>query len=261
MPDFDLTRTLACCGIALFAGFVDAMAGGGGIITIPTIMVAWGLPTHFVMGTNKVVGTSGSSTATIAFLAKGRLDKLVSSLGFIVAFAAGIAGALTLAHLGKVNEPLLKAIFGTLLVVMALYMFFKPQIGGESAYAGPTPRNIAITVASGLVIGFYDGFFGPGTGSFLVFVMVRWMKFDFVVGTGNAKAMNFGSNIGSLLTFIVQGLVVWHVALPMAAANATGAWLGSGLAIKKGAGFVRWVFLAAALAIAGRMMVFVIWGK
>ena len=140
-------------------------------------------------------------------------------------------------------------------------MFFRPQLGGQSAYAGPTRRNVAITIAAGLVLGFYDGFFGPGTGSFLVFVMVRFPRFDFVTGTGNAKAMNLGSNIGSLATFIIGGLVVWPLAIPMGIANACGSFIGSTLAIKKGARFVRWAFLFAAVAIAGRMLWFVVMGK
>jgi uncharacterized membrane protein YfcA len=144
---------------------------------------------------------------------------------------------------------------------MALYMFFKPKLGGESAYEGPTARNTAVVIGAGLVIGFYDGFFGPGTGSFLVFVMVRFLRFDFVTGTGNAKAMNFGSNVGSLATFIYYGLVVWPVAIPMGIANAAGSFLGSSLAIKKGARFVRWAFLIAAAAVAGRMLWFVVTGK
>lgn len=236
------------------------MAGGGGILTMPAI-ATFGLTVPQVAGTNKVVGTSGSTTATVSFLAMGKMDKVVASLGGVCAAAGAVLGALALVHLGKLDERLAKTVFGFLLIAMALYMFFKPQFGGESAYAGPTPRNLAITVAAGLVIGFYDGFFGPGTGSFLVFVMVRFLKFDFVIGTGNAKAMNFASNVASLATFIVKGLIVWPVAIPMAIANAAGSWVGSSLAIKKGSRFVRWVFLLAAAAIAGRMIWFVAFGK
>lgn len=260
MPDYSLTQISVCTAISFAAGAIDAMAGGGGIFTMPAI-ASFGFPVAVVGGTNKVVGTSGSCTATVTFLARGKMDRVLAPLGAVVALAAGIGGALTLAHLGRINETLTKAIFGFLLIAMALYMFFKPQIGGESAYAGPTPRNLALTVAAGAVIGFYDGFFGPGTGSFLVFVMVRFLKFDFVIGTGNAKAMNMGSNVGSLATFIVKGLIVWPVAIPMAIANAAGSWIGSSLAIKKGAGFVRWAFLLAAAAIAGRMLCFAVTGK
>lgn len=260
MPELDYVRLGVCTAIAFVAGTIDAMAGGGGILTMPAI-ATFGLPIPVVGGTNKVVGTSGSSTATVSFLLKGKMDRTVALLGGVCALTGGVAGALALIHLGKINETLTKALFGFLLIAMALYMFFKPQIGGENAYAGPTSRNLAITVAAGLTIGFYDGFFGPGAGSFLVFVMVRFLKFDFVIGTGNAKALNFASNIASLVTFIVKGLVVWPIAIPMACANATGSWLGSSLAIRKGAKFVRYVFLLAALAIAGRMLVFAIWKK
>ncbi|MEK7466166.1 MAG: TSUP family transporter [Planctomycetota bacterium] len=260
MPDYSTTQIAICTAISFAAGAIDAMAGGGGIFTMPAI-ASFGFPVAVVGGTNKLVGTSGSSTATVTFLARGKMDRIIAPLGAVVALAGSVLGALALVHLGRINETLTKAIFGFLLIAMALYMFFKPQIGGESTYAGPTPRNVAITIAAGAIIGFYDGFFGPGTGSFLVFIMVRFLRFDFVIGTGNAKAMNLGSNVGSLAVFIFLRLVIWPVAIPMAIANAAGSWIGSSLAIKKGAGFVRWAFLLAAAAIAGRMLWFAVTGK
>lgn len=261
-PSMDLStpQIAACTAIAFVAGGIDAMAGGGGIFTMPTI-AAFGLPIPNVAGTNTFVGTSGSSTATVSFLARGKLDKRTALLGGCCSLVGAVGGAVTLMQLGRVNEPLTKGLFGCLIIAMALYMFFKPQLGGESAYAGPTPRNTGITIAAGLTLGFYDGFFGPGAGSFMVFVMVRFLRFDFVTGTGNAKAMNFGSNIGSLATFIVAGLVIWPIAIPMGIANAAGSFVGSSLAIRKGARFVRWAFLLAAAAIAGRMLWFVATGN
>jgi uncharacterized protein len=252
LPTFTPLELVACVAVAFIAGLIDAMAGGGGIFTMPTL-AAIGLPVPMIAGTNKFVASGGSSTATISFLLRGRLDRKVALIGGFCSLTGAVLGALTLMHLGKMNEGLAKGLFGGLLLVMAVYMFLKPRFGGEYAYAGLTPRNLAILVAAGLAIGFYDGFFGPGTGSFLVFVMVRWLRFDFVMGTGNAKAMNFASNIASLVTFIVGGLVVWQIAVPMACANACGAWVGSTLAIKQGARFVRWAFLFAAVCIAGRL--------
>lgn len=260
MPDFSTSQIAACSAVAFIAGIIDAMAGGGGIFTMPAL-AALGLPIPNVAGTNKFVGTSGSGTATASFLARGKLDHFTAGLGGLCALLGSIAGANALIRLGKFDDTLTKSVFGGLLIVMALYMFFKPQIGGDSAYAGRTPRNIAITIASGTVIGFYDGFFGPGTGSFFVFIMVRFLRFDFVTGTGNAKAMNLGSNIGSLATFILGGLVIWPMAIPMGICNAAGSFLGSSLAIKQGSKFVRWAFLLAAAAIAGRMMWFVATNK
>lgn len=255
MTDFSTPQIAACSAVAFVAGLIDAMAGGGGIFTMPAL-AALGLPISNVAGTNKFVGTSGSSTATISFLARGKLDRLVAALGGVCALMGSIAGALALMQLGKFDQTLAKGVLGVLLIVMALYMFFKPRIGGESAYAGPTTRNMAIVIAAGLGIGFYDGFFGPGTGSFFVFVMVRFLRFDFVTGTGNAKAMNLGSNIGSLATFMMAGLVIWPLAIPMGICNAAGSFIGSSLAIKQGARFVRWAFLFAAVAIAARMLWF-----
>ena len=252
-------HVVLCSAVSFVAGMIDAMAGGGGILTMPAI-ATFGLPIPEIAGTNKVVGTSGSITATLTFLGKGRVERTIAGLGAATAGAGAVGGALALAHLGRVNERLAMTIFGTLLVVIALYLFLRRDLGGENAFAGPTARNLALTAAAGAAIGFYDGFFGPGTGSFFAFVMVRFLRFDYVTGTGNAKCMNFGSNVGSLATFVAKGLVVWPVALPMAAANAAGSFCGSRLAIAKGARFVRWVFLAAALAVAARMLRFLFAG-
>lgn len=253
MPEPETLHVALCTAVAFAAGWIDAMAGGGGILTVPAI-ASFGFPMPLVGGTNKVVGTAGSVTATLTFLWKGKVDRRIAGLGAAAAAAGAVSGALALARLGRVDEGLAEAIFGVLLVAAALHMFFRRSLGGESAFEGPTPRNLAITAAAGVLIGFYDGFFGPGTGSFLVFVMVRFLRFDYVVGTGNAKCMNFGSNAASLATFIAKGLVAWPVAIPMAAANAAGSWCGSRMAIAKGARFLRWVFLAAAVAVAARMV-------
>lgn len=259
MPQVTLTGVALCTLVAFVAGVIDAMAGGGGIFTMPAL-AALGLPVPLVAGTNKFAATGGSSTATITFLLRGRLNRRVALVGGCCSLVGSVVGALCLIQLGKVDQSLAKGLFGSLLVVMALYMFFRPRFGGDDAYEGLTKRTVGVLVPAGLLIGFYDGFFGPGTGSFLVFVMVRLLRFDFVTGTGNAKAMNFASNIASLVTFIIAGNVLWMVALPMAVANAAGAWVGSSLAIRQGARFVRWAFLLAAVVIAGRMLWFVITG-
>jgi uncharacterized membrane protein YfcA len=252
VPEPETLRVALCTAVAFAAGWIDAMAGGGGILTMPAI-ASFGFPMPVVGGTNKVVGTSGSVTATLTFLGKGRVERRIAGLGAAAAAAGAVFGALALARLGRADERLAATIFGGLLVAVALHMFLKRTLGGENAYAGPTARNLAITAGAGVLIGFYDGFFGPGTGSFLVFVMVRFLRFDYVTGTGNAKCMNFGSNVASLATFAAKGLIVWPVAIPMAAANAAGSWFGSRMAIARGARFLRWVFLAAAVAVAAKM--------
>jgi len=259
VPEPSAAGVALCTLVAFVAGLIDAMAGGGGIFTLPAL-AALGLPVGVVAGTNKFVSTGGSLTATVTFLLRGRLDRRVAIVGGACALAGGVAGAWCLIQLGRIDQTFARGLFGGLLVAMALYLFFRPTIGGEAAYEGFTPRTAAVLVPAALLIGFYDGFFGPGTGSFLVFVMIRLLRFDFVTGTGNAKALNFASNVASLATFILGGTVLWAVALPMTLANAAGAWAGSTLAIGQGARFVRWAFLAAALVIAGRMLWFAVTG-
>ena len=252
MPDL-LPLALATL-VSFVAGLVDAMAGGGGILTMPT-SAGFGLPVAFIGGTNKVVGTSGSSMATLRFLLHGKLHRPTVLIAAPLSAIGAGAGALALIHLGRFDERLGRGLIAGLLLVMAVYLFLKPQLAEGTGYPGASPRTVALTAATGLTLGFYDGFFGPGTGSFLGFAMVRLLGFDFIVGTGNAKALNFASNLASVVTFIVQGKVVWLIALPMGAANAAGAYLGASLAIRRGARFVRWVFLAMAVAIAARLIV------
>jgi len=249
----------ACALVAFVAGFVDAMAGGGGILTLPAIDT-FGLPVAAVVGTNKLVGTSGSAMATVKFLLHGKIDRPVALVGGALAAAGAVLGARALVSLGRIDERAARFAIGALLIAIALYLFRRRGLGEGGAHEGPTPRNLGITAATGLGLGFYDGFFGPGTGSFLGFAMVRLLRFDFVVATGNAKFLNFSSNVASLVTFVLAGKVVWAIAIPMGLANAAGSWLGASLAILRGARFVRWTFLAVAVAVAARLVVGVLTG-
>lgn len=245
---------IALATIASFvAGIIDAMAGGGGVFTMPSI-ASFGLPIPQVAGTNKLVGVCGSSSATFRFLRSGKIVRHVAVVGGALTLVGACAGALAVAHLGRGHEPALRTVFGTLLVLVALYMAFRPSFGRENRYAGPNGRNLAILSATGLLVGFYDGFFGPGTGSLLAFAMVRLLRFDFVVGTGNAKALNFTSNVAAVGTFLWKGLVVWPIAIPMGVANAAGSRLGASLAIARGPGLLRPVFLLMACVVAARLL-------
>src|SRR5262245_6390766 len=153
-----------CVAVAFAAGLVDAMAGGGGTLTIPAI-ATFGFPIPVVGGTNKLVGVSGSSTATLRFLWQRKIDLPVALTGGALAAVGAVAGALCLVHLGKVDDRLARTLFGVLLVAMALYLFFRPALGEVGGYAGASARSLGLAAAIGLALGFYDGFFGPGTGS------------------------------------------------------------------------------------------------
>lgn len=249
----DPLQIVVCSAISFIAGAIDAIAGGGGILTMPTL-AAFITPVGQIVGTNKVVGTAGSTAASIRFWTKGKMDRPVAFVGGAFAAGGAACGALALAHLDAWRPEEMRIFFGLLLIAIALYMGLKKELGGANEYAGPTRHSLGIVAGCGLAIGFYDGFFGPGTGSFLIFVMVRFLGFDFVTGTGNSKFMNWCSNVASLATFAAQGLVLWSLAIPMALANAAGAWCGASFAIAKGSGFVRWVFLAVAAVIAGTMI-------
>lgn len=247
------TPILLAALVSFVAGAIDAMAGGGGVFTMPTI-ATFPLTIAHVGGTNKLVGTCGSLAATIRFLRRGKIHRPTALLGGACAMAGAVLGALALARLGASQEPLVRRLFGGLLVAVALYVALRPSLGRESGFLGATRRNLLVTAGSAFLIGGYDGFFGPGTGSLLAFVMIRLLRFDFVTGTGNAKALNFASNLASVTTFLAKGLVVWKIALPMGIANALGSHLGASLAIARGPALLRPVFLAMAAVVAARLL-------
>jgi uncharacterized membrane protein YfcA len=246
LTTMDLAPVLFAVGT--LAGLIDAMAGGGGLITVPALLWS-GLDPVSALATNKAQGVFGSGAATANFARQGAIDLRQAWPAVACAFIGAGGGAAAVQHLGS---DTLARIVPLLLIAFALYFLFSPRVSDLDSRQRLSEGAFALLVGTG--VGFYDGFFGPGTGSFLVFVMVRFLRFDYVTGTGNAKCMNFGSNVASLAILVAKGLVVWPVAIPMAAANAAGSWCGSRMAIAKKARFIRWVFLAAAVAVAARMI-------
>lgn len=219
------------------AGFVDSIAGGGGIVTIPALMAA-GLPPHLVLGTNKLQATFGSLTAMLRYRSAGIL-RLRSILPGLAATAAGAAlGARAVAF---VDAAILRVLIPVLLVAILVFLFLKPNFGIEGG-----KRRIAelpFWLGAGLALGFYDGFFGPGTGTFWAIALVALAGMDLQAATAHTKAANFTSNVVSLAVFLAAGTAVLPLGLAMGGAQAAGALLGSRMVMKRGAGFVRAVFL------------------
>lgn len=225
---------------ALASGFLDAIAGGGGVITVPALLAA-GVPPHLALGTNKGQAIFGSGTALWRYARAG----LVHGPRARVAFPAGLAGALLGAQLVLLVPPdALRPVVLVLLVGVAVFLALRgePPVG-----LGVHSARLAAAVAFG--IGAYDGFFGPGTGTFLIFAFVWLFGCDLQHASADAKVVNFASNLGAVLLFASQGAVLWRVALPMAAAQAAGAWLGAHSAIRGGNRWVRIVALAVVLAL------------
>jgi uncharacterized membrane protein YfcA len=248
MSEVDLVLLLAA---ALFAGFVDAVAGGGGLIQVPTLLVA--LPAESpatVFGTNKVASIFGTANAAIRYARRIALPWRIALPAAAAAFLFSFVGAAAVAWMPKqVVRPLVLG----LLVLVLVYTIIKPQFGvaAGTPLAAVTERRAAMLV--GAVLGFYDGFFGPGAGSFMIFAFVHWFRLDFLHASSAAKVVNLSTNAAALAYFAPSGYVLWAVGLGMAVFNIVGALLGARLALRHGSGFVRWVFIVVAAALIVRL--------
>lgn len=221
----------------LSAGFVDAIAGGGGLIALP-VLLSIGLPPQLALGTNKLQGTFGTLSSSYNFFRKGQLDFNKALPGILFTFVGAAIGTLVVQHL---NPRFLGRLVPILLVAVFVYTFFARGMGYAEKPPKMDPRKFYLIF--GLGLGFYDGFFGPGTGSFWMAGFCVFLGFDMTRSAGFTRAMNFTSNIVSLSVFIIGGNVLYSVGLLMAAGQFIGARLGSNLAIKNGARFIRPVFM------------------
>lgn len=248
MAEVDL---LLLFGAALFAGFVDAVAGGGGLIQVPALLVT--LPAESpatVFGTNKVASIFGTANAALRFARRIALPWRIALPAAVAAFLFSFAGAAAVAWMPKsVVRPL---VLGLLFLVL-VYTVLKPEFGVTSGppMAARTERRVALLV--GAVLGFYDGFFGPGAGSFMIFAFVHWFRLDFLHASSAAKIVNFATNAAALTYFVPTGHVLWGIGLGMAIFNIAGALLGARLALRHGSGFVRWVFIVVAATLMARL--------
>lgn len=243
--------TLAFLTVAGFvASAVDAIAGGGGLISLPAIVAA-GVPPQMALGTNKFANAFSSSTSSLRFALSGKLAwRLVRWQVPCTALGAALGVRTVLA----LDERVLNALIIVMVLGVALYTVLKKDFGVRDAFTGLTPASIGTGMAFAFALGFYDGFFGPGTGSFLIFLFIRVYGFDFTVAAGNAKLLNFTSNVVSLVLFAIGGKILYAAALPMAVAMVAGAWVGAHIAIKNGARLIRPLFVVIALALVAKLV-------
>ncbi|RYX89572.1 MAG: sulfite exporter TauE/SafE family protein [Comamonadaceae bacterium] len=232
---------------SLLAGFVDSMVGGGGLILVPALFAVF--PTTHpatLFGINKGASVWGTAVATAQY--SRRVDMRWKSL--IPAALAGFSGSFAGAWLVTVISPeFLRKVLPLVLVAVLAYTLAKKELGKHHAPRFSGRAEIAASCCIGVVIGFYDGFFGPGTGSFFVFLFVRWLGYDFLNASASAKLLNTATNLAALILFAIKGHVWWHFALTMAVANIVGSLLGTHMALKHGAGFVRIVFIVVVSAL------------
>jgi uncharacterized membrane protein YfcA len=235
-------HVVALLALAAFAaGLVDAIAGGGGLLTVPSLLAA-GLPPQIALATNKGQASFGAVSSFASFWMRGGIDKKRVPVGFACGFLGSLAGAQVLLLVKP--EPL-KPVVLVLLILAAAFVAWprKPSEGKPHDWAMVVLGPVA------LVLGFYDGFFGPGVGSMLIVAFVLLFGDTLTRASGNAKVVNLASNLAALGLFASRGTVLWKIALPMAAANAAGAFVGARLAVKRGDRFVRVVVLVVVTAL------------
>jgi uncharacterized membrane protein YfcA len=230
---------LALAGLT--AGFVDAVVGGGGLIQLPALVL--GLPGASpvqVLATNKLGSVCGTTVSSLTYYRRVRPDPKTFGPLMLTAFLGSLAGAFVASFIPKsAFDPIVLAV----LVVVGAYVLFKPDVGEitELRFAGH--HHTLAAVLAGLVIGFYDGALGPGTGSFFVFTLVGLLGYNFLEASAKARMANWATNVAALCVFIPQGAVLWKVGLVMGAANLAGGYVGARTAVARGSRFVRVFFV------------------
>ena len=248
MPELALQLLLLLFLAALLAGFIDAIAGGGGMVTLPAMLLA-GIPPLQALGTNKLQSLFGSASASWSYARHGHVD-LRAQLPMALAAAAGaVLGALLAS---RVPADWLKLGLPFLLVGIALYFALKPDIGAVERHRRVSPFVFGLTFVP--AIGLYDGIFGPGTGSFLMLGFVALAGFGILKATAHTKFLNFGSNVGAFAVFVCTGAVLWKVGLAMGAGQFLGAQLGSRFAMRHGTRVIKPLLVTVSILLAVRLL-------
>jgi uncharacterized membrane protein YfcA len=229
------------------AGFVDAIVGGGGLILVPALFAVFpNAPPATLLGANKSGSIWGTAWAAAQFTRRVRVNWPALLPAMAAALLASFAGAWAIT---RADPALLKQALPIVLTGLLVYTLARKDLGRTHAPKLSGRAEVAATAAVGGLVGFYDGYFGPGAGSFFVFLFVRWLGYDFLHASASAKLLNLGSNAAALALFAWKGHVWWHLAVPLALANIAGSLLGTRLALKHGSGFVRGMFIAVVVAL------------
>lgn len=236
-----MTQLLFLCIFAFLAGLIDSIVGGGGLIQIPALLVFLpNAPIPLIFGTNKLSSIAGTSAAVIRFSTAVKFNYLVVAAAATSAFIFSFIGARTVSIIAP---AIMRPLVLVLLIIVAIYTFFKKDFGSQHAPKVQGTRQTIYGVIIGAALGFYDGFLGPGTGSFLIFAFIGILGFDFLKSSASAKIVNFFTNLSALIYFASTDNILYHFAIPMAACNIIGATIGAKLAIVKGSAFIRVLFI------------------
>lgn len=242
MEEMELEVIIFVCFFVFLAGLIDSIAGGGGLISLPAY-IASGLPVHMALGCNKFSSAFGTIISSLRFWKNKKVHPQTVMISIVCALAGSAAGARTVLY---VNDYIFRIILLIAIPIVAVFVTLKKDFGAENDVESLKPRKVMILSAViGLGIGFYDGFMGPGTGTFLIFSYTLLLRFDLVTASGNAKLVNLASNLGALVMFLIHGQVYFALAMPAAFFGIAGNFIGSGLALKKGSRIIKPVFLIA----------------
>jgi uncharacterized protein len=245
--DLTLVTALFLLAASFFAGFIDSIAGGGGLIQLPALLI--GLPkseTAEVLGTNKLSAVFGTTTAAALYRKQIKPDpKILLAMG-VPAFLGSAGGAVLASNIPTSS---MRPMVLVLLIIVAVYTWFKPDLGKFENLRHLPKRRVQIAAFAGVVIGFYDGIFGPGTGSFLMLILVASLGYAFITASAIAKVVNVATNVGAIMVFGINGAVLWQIGIILGVANISGAVIGARLAIKGGSTLVRKVFLIVTVAL------------
>ena len=238
-----IQQLLIVCPLVFLAGFVDSIAGGGGLISLPAYYMA-GLPPHFALGTNKMTSSIGTLFSTAVYMRGGFVYKRIIPVSVVGALLGSWIGARCALLL---DEQLLRWVMIVLIPVLAVFTVLKKDLFAPTERNLPLAKEQIITAVIAFVIGWYDGFFGPGTGIFLIFAFVGILRLNPVTASGNAKVVNLCSNIAAMAAFVIGGKVIYTLVLPCAVFSISGNLLGARLTIKNGAKIIRPVMLIIVL--------------
>lgn len=241
MQDPSSTTLLLLALAGLVAGFVDAVVGGGGLIQLPALVVAFpGAAPVQILATNKLGSLCGTTASSATFYRRVRPDPRTFGPLMLLAFLGSAGGAYVASYIpGSAFDPIILVV----LVVVGAYTLLRPQIGTATELRFAGHRHTLAAVLAGVVIGFYDGALGPGTGSFFVFTLVGLLGYSFLEASAKAKMANWATNLAAVLVFAPQGVIAWQVGLVMGVCNLLGAYLGARTAVARGSGFVRVFFM------------------
>jgi uncharacterized protein len=239
------------CFGAAFAGFIDAVVGGGGLVQVPLLFVLFPEFSHVqVIATNRFASVAGTAVAAIQYIRHVGVDLTLVLTAGISAAISSFGGTFAM---GLVSSEVFKPMLLGIIVILAVYTFFNRQLGIEHAPTHSGTKLWMMSIAIGAVLGFYNGFIGPGTGTLLVFAFVSVLQVGFLQGSASAKIVNAMADLASLIGFFISGSIVYKVAVPMMVSNMVGGYIGSKAAILRGNRFVRYVFLFVLLLLIVRM--------